>query len=138
MRHMPQSSPRGRAFSIGVIAALAGVLAPPAAAGSCPPESAIRDYVYAGGLCLGAETFGAEEAGASPLLIVVVHGDISDGGAATYHARFARTLARPGAVVVALWRPGYPDGRGRISQGRDYGREDNYTAANIAAVAAAT
>lgn len=119
---------------------LAGVLSAlmlDASFAPCPPGSAVADYVYGGGLCLAAETFGAESAGASPVLVVVVHGDISDGGAATYHARFARTLARPGVVVVALIRPGYTDAAGRVSQGNDYAREDNYTPENIAAVGGA-
>jgi dipeptidyl aminopeptidase/acylaminoacyl peptidase len=101
---------------------------------TCPPDSTIRDWVLGGGLCQAITTFGADTAGDKPLLIVVVHGDISDGGAATYHIDFARTLARPGAVVVALTRPGYTDDRGRTSEGHTYGRQDNYTADSIAAV----
>lgn len=108
-----------------------------AAKAECPPDSRITDWVFGGGLCLAATTFGAEAAGASPTLILMVHGDISDGGAATYHVAFAKTLARPGAVVVALTRPGYTDDRGRTSEGRTYGREDNYTRDNIAAVGGA-
>ena len=104
---------------------------------SCPPDSTIADRVFGGGVCLAAETFGAESAGAHPVLIVVVHGDISDGGAATYHAHFARTLARPGVVVVALIRPGYWDASGRKSEGDALGREDNYTAETIAAIGGA-
>lgn len=103
---------------------------------ACPPDSRIEDWVFGGGLCLAATTF-AEKPGAAPLLIVVVHGDISDGGAATYHVAFAKTLARPGAVVVALTRPGYTDDRGRTSQGHTYGRQDNYTRDTIAAVGGA-
>jgi pimeloyl-ACP methyl ester carboxylesterase len=117
------------------IAGLLAMLRPAAAA--CPPDSAIGDYVFGGGLCLAAATFGAASAGAEPILIVVVHGDISDGGAATYHAEFARTLARPGVVVVALIRPGYADAAGRTSEGTTLGRQDNYTAGNVAAVAGA-
>lgn len=120
-----------------ILAAIACFFAATAAFAACPPDSAIADYVYGGGLCLAAETFGAESAGASPILIVVLHGDISDGGAATYHARFARTLARPGVVVVALIRPGYWDAAGRTSQGNNYDRKDNYTAENIGAIGAA-
>jgi len=119
-----------------ILAALACAFTTTARA-SCPPESGIVDHVFGGGLCLVAETFGAEQAGAHPVLIVVVHGDISDGGAATYHARFARTLARPGVVAVALIRPGYWDATGRKSEGDTLGREDNYTAANIAAIGGA-
>ena len=98
-----------------------------AAHADCPPGSRITDWVFGGKLCQAATTFGAETAGASPVLIVVVHGDISDGGRATYHVAFAKTLARPGRVVVALTRPGYTDERGRTSEGNTYGRRDNYT-----------
>lgn len=112
------------------------LLARPAAA-DCPPQSTIADHVFGGGLCLVAATFGAQDAGSAPALVVVVHGDISDGGAATYHAAFAQTLARPGVVAVALIRPGYADGAGRVSEGATLGRQDNYTAANVAAIAGA-
>ena len=104
------------------------------AAADCPPQSTIRDHVFGGGLCLVAETFGAQDTGDAPALVVVVHGDISDGGAATYHAAFAKTLARPGVVAVALIRPGYADAAGRTSEGSTLGRQDNYTPANIAAI----
>jgi dipeptidyl aminopeptidase/acylaminoacyl peptidase len=107
------------------------------AAQACPPDARITDWVFGGGLCQAVTTLGAETAGPSPALIVVVHGDISDGRAATYHVALASTLARPGAVVVALTRPGYTDDRGRRSQGRSYGRQDNYTRDNIAAVGGA-
>ena len=123
-----------RAIAVGFIAA---TLSADAAAASCPPESVIRDYVFGGGLCLVASTFGADTAGDSPSLVVVVHGDISDGGAATYHTAFAKTLARPGVVAVALIRPGYADAAGRVSEGSTLGRQDNYTAANVAAIAGA-
>lgn len=108
-----------------------------AAWAACPPNAPIEQRVFGGGHCLVVETFGAASAGARPVLVVVVHGDISDGGAATYHAAFARTLARPGLVAVALTRPGYTDGQGRTSGGTTYDRRDNYTASNVAAVAGA-
>ncbi len=50
---------------------------------------------------------------------------------------FAKTLAGPGRVVVALTRPGYTDDRGRTSQGNTYRRRDNYTRDNIAGVGGA-
>ena len=121
-----------RGFSLFVL-----LLCCSAARADCPPNASIADWVFGGKLCQAAATFGAEAAGASPVLIVVVHGDISDGGAATYHAAFAKTLARPGRLVVALTRPGYTDDRGRVSEGHTYGRQDNYTRENIAAVGGA-
>jgi pimeloyl-ACP methyl ester carboxylesterase len=108
-----------------------------AAAAACPPRSTIAEYVFGGGLCMAATTFGTESPAAAPVLIVVVHGDISDGGAATYHVDFARALARPGVVAVALLRPGYAGGDGRRSQGSNYGRSDSYSAATIAAIGGA-
>jgi pimeloyl-ACP methyl ester carboxylesterase len=125
----------------GLMAALAAVLLasqmPRPAVADCPPGRTMATHVFGGGLCLAATTFGAEDAGAAPVLVVVVHGDISDGGAATYHVEFARTLARSGVVVVALYRPGYADAAGRMSEGSTLGRQDNYTAANVAAIAGA-
>ena len=119
------------------IGALAMLFTLRPAAASCPPESSIKDYVFGGGLCLVAATFGAETAGAMPTLVVVVHGDISNGGAATYHVEFAKALARQGVVAVALIRPGYADAAGRVSEGFTLGRQDNYTPANVAAIAGA-
>jgi predicted esterase len=120
--------------ALAIIAALGFALRAEAA---CPPDATIRDHVFGGGLCLVAETFGAEAAGEAPTLVVVVHGDISDGGAATYHAAFARGLPHPGVLAVALIRPGYADAAGRKSEGSTLDRQDNYTAGNIAAIAGA-
>jgi pimeloyl-ACP methyl ester carboxylesterase len=118
--------------------AISVALAPTAArSAACAPDSTIAERVLGGGLCLAAATYGAPRANEAPVLVVVVHGDISDGGRATYHAAFARTLARPGSIVVALIRPGYADADGRASDGATLGRSDNYTAANVAAVAGA-
>jgi pimeloyl-ACP methyl ester carboxylesterase len=121
-----------RGLLAGLLAFMCGI-----AHAACPPDSTIRDWVLGGLLCQAITTFGAETPGERPLLIVLVHGDISDGAAATYHIEFARTLARPGAVVVALTRPGYTDDRGRTSEGHTYGRQDNYTPDNIAALGGA-
>jgi pimeloyl-ACP methyl ester carboxylesterase len=119
-----------------VLAVLLALLSGPAHA-ACPPDSRIADWVLGAGRCLAAATFGAETAGAQPTLVVVVHGDISDGGLATYHVAFARALARPGVVAVALTRPGYASEPGRVSGGSTLGRQDNYTPGNVAAVGAA-
>jgi pimeloyl-ACP methyl ester carboxylesterase len=118
------------------LALLVALLSGPAHA-ACPPDSRIADWVLGAGRCLAAATFGADTAGAQPTLVVVVHGDISDGGLATYHVGFARALARPGVVAVALTRPGYASEPGRVSEGSTLGRQDNYTSGNVAAVGAA-
>lgn len=108
-----------------------------AAQARCPAEAAITDYVPGGGLCLAAATYGAESAGTAPTLVVSLHGDVSAGGPGDYLFSFARGLARPGVVSVALLRPGYGDSAGRRSDGSDNGRRDHYTSGNIAAVGAA-
>jgi len=68
-----------------------------------------------------------------------LHGDVSSGGPASYHFPFAQKLAEtPDAqdlVVVAMVRPGYPDGAGNTSTGDAFDRGDHYTPENIDAVA---
>ncbi len=115
----------------------AAILAPGLAFADCAPRSSIETHIFAGGGCLVVNTFGRDSAGLSPTLIVVVHGDISDAGRATYHAAFAEKIARPGVVAVALMRPGYSDALGRVSEGVTLGRQDNYTSAVVNAVGAA-
>ncbi|MGB0852182.1 MAG: hypothetical protein ACPGSI_02725 [Pikeienuella sp.] len=68
----------------------------------------------------------------SKALVVVLHGDVSRGGPANYHYKFAKEIAdnNPGVTAVALIRPGYEDGEGRSSPGSTGGRRDHYTAAN--------
>src|SRR5262245_45032916 len=101
------AQPRAGFRAATAVLAIAALLAlATRAEASCPPDATIRDHVFGGGLCLVASTFGADTAGEAPALVVVVHGDISDGGAATYHAAFARGLPRPGVLAVALIRPG--------------------------------
>jgi len=127
---------RIRLFSVTLaVAAVAGLMQPARAA--CPPHSTAETHVWGGGLCLAVNTFGAAEAGPAPTLVVVVHGDISDGGRATYHAAFARNVARPGVVAVALMRPGYADADGRLSDGHTLGRGDNYTPQVVTAIGSA-
>jgi dienelactone hydrolase len=122
-----------RAVALGVLLAMGAS----AAHADCPPRSTLATHVLGGGLCLVANTFGLAQAGSSPVLVVVVHGDISDGGRATYHAAFAQSIARPGVVAVALMRPGYTDADGRVSEGYTLGREDNYTAEAVTAIGGA-
>jgi pimeloyl-ACP methyl ester carboxylesterase len=83
--------------------------------------------------------FASPEAGPAPVLVAVIHGDIAGGGTADTHVAVAEELARRsrGALVGALLRPGYADGRGLASSGDALGRVDNYTAAAIDALAGA-
>lgn len=65
-------------------------------------------------------------------LVVVLHGDLSNGRDATYHRSFAEDIARRHGDVtaVALIRPGYSGGRGLQSAGSNNNRRDHYTRAN--------
>jgi predicted esterase len=87
------------------------------------------------GVCLIIKTFGRETAGATPTLVVMLHGDASGGGSADYHYPLVEGLVRPGVVGVAMIRPGYPDSSGAASQGETRGRNDHYTPENIDIVA---
>ena len=104
---------------------------------ACPAGSSIKDWVQGGQLCLAAATYGTDGAGTSPTLVVILHGDTSGGGPADYHFDFARTIARPGLIAVALLRPGYSDRAGRSSEGQDFGRRDHYTADYVSSAGAA-
>jgi len=70
-------------------------------------------------------------------LVVVLHGDVSKGGPATYHNDIAQKIARQnnGATVFALVRPGYAGSGGIKSPGSNNGRRDHYTKQNNALVA---
>ncbi len=88
--------------------------------------------------CLLMRRFGAVEPAA---MVVWLHGNITSGGPADGHFRLAEQVARgaaPDAVLaVALVRPGYPDGSGAFSSGRDRRRADNWQRADLQEVATA-
>jgi pimeloyl-ACP methyl ester carboxylesterase len=95
-----------------------------------------------GGACangLAYEAYGEAAAGASPVLAVFVHGDVSSGGPADYMYATARSFAagRKGVVAIALLRPGYYDRAGKQSGGSDNGRRDTFYASNNRMVAGA-
>jgi pimeloyl-ACP methyl ester carboxylesterase len=75
---------------------------------------------------------------ASPILVVVVHGD-SPFESPTYQYRFAKAaaVAIPDAVVAAVLRPGYDDGEERSDGMRGETTGDNYTPEVLDAVATA-
>ena len=94
--------------------------------------------VLGDGRCLVIKTFEPNAPAVHPVLYVVVHGDGSDFGPSVYHYKVAAALAGagpPGAVAVALIRPGYHDGAGHRSDGSNNGRRDSYTPQNIAIMA---
>ena len=73
-----------------------------------------------------------------PILVIVVHGDVSDGSPATYHYRFAQMAAAAisDTVVAAVLRPGYSDGEDRSDGMRGLTTGDNWTPEVVNAVAA--
>lgn len=87
--------------------------------------------------CLLMRRYGAIEKPAA--LVVWLHGNVSSGGPANSHFRVAeqaaRKLATQNVLVVALVRPGYPDGSGASSSGSDLGRRDNWQGDTIEEIA---
>ncbi len=90
--------------------------------------------------CLTVTSYGPRQA---QVLVVFVHGDLSDGGPADYMRPHAQNLAAAGLpdgrslATAVLVRPGYPDGQGNVSDGSTNDRRDHYTAEVADAVAAA-
>lgn len=76
---------------------------------------------------------------ASPILVLVVHGDSGAELHPTYQYRFAQEAAAtvPDSVVAAVLRPGYDDGESRSDGMRGSTTGDNYTPEVIDAVATA-
>ena len=71
------------------------------------------------------------------VLVVTLHGDLSDGSDASYHYDIARGIAGRNNNVLAMGilRPGYADGQGLRSRGSNNGRRDHYTRRNNQLVA---
>lgn len=92
--------------------------------------------VSGGGLCLAIETIGGNaDHGPRPTLVVMLHGDLSQGGSADYHIDRLRDLEqRKQFVPVAIIRPGYEDGKGHQSEGTNFDRKDSYTSVNITVI----
>ncbi len=84
--------------------------------------------------CLVIHTFGAESAGPSPTLVIVLHGDMSSGGPPKYHLDIAKALVSSGIVAVGFIRPGHADDHGRQSDG-EIVRSDRYSAENVDTIA---
>jgi pimeloyl-ACP methyl ester carboxylesterase len=103
---------------------------------ACPADADPAQWIEGGGTCLVVSVAGAKDAGSSSTLVVLVHGDGSDGGPTDYLYPFARSIAgiKPRVVAAALLRPGYSDKEGRTSQGSHHNRRDSYTAQNVTAV----
>ncbi len=71
------------------------------------------------------------------VLVVTLHGDLSDGSNATYHYDIAQQIAGRNRNVIAfgMLRPGYADGQGLQSPGSNNNRRDHYTRRNNQLVA---
>lgn len=96
-------------------------------------------WVQGGPYHLKASVFQSAEVSATPVLVVVLHGD-SPFGKPDYQDRFAAEAANSNTnvVAVALLRPGYTDPKGNSSEGeRGQTTGDNYNAKNTDAIAAA-
>jgi pimeloyl-ACP methyl ester carboxylesterase len=107
------------------------------AAAACPPNADATRWIDAGDTCLAISVAGGATAGAPSTLVLLIHGDVADGGPADYLYPFARAVAKPGVVAVALLRPGYFDASGRTSEGSNDNRRDNYTVRTVTIVGAA-
>lgn len=85
-----------------------------------------KEWIGSAGQRTKAEIFRSADAGAHPVLVVVLHGDLD----ASYHYVIAANAAKQirGVVAAALVRPGYTDNAGDTSDGRKgYTTGDNYT-----------
>jgi predicted esterase len=87
------------------------------------------EWLGASGQHVKAELFASADAGKSPVLVVVLHGD-APAAKPTYQYDFAAKAAAQlhGVTLAALLRPGYTDGDGDTSDGkRGDATGDNYT-----------
>ncbi|MEP6730506.1 MAG: alpha/beta fold hydrolase [bacterium] len=103
------------------------------------PAPALGDQssVVGGGLRMVTSTSKTAALSASPVLLVVLHGD-SPFGNPDYQNRFAAraAAANTDVVAVALLRPGYTDPQSHTSDGvRGITNGDNYNAVNTDAIA---
>jgi pimeloyl-ACP methyl ester carboxylesterase len=96
-------------------------------------------WIQSGPYRLKTSIFHSTVVSASPILVVVLHGD-APFNKPGYQDRFgARVVAAyPDVVVAAILRPGYTDPEGNTSEGqRGQTTGDNYNARNTDAIAAA-
>jgi predicted esterase len=126
------------AFSAALMAIVPYGLAQPAPASGAGPANAGATMWVTTKQRLKVKVYESSNLGASPALVVVVHGDAPD-RPPTYQYRFAEAAAAaiPDAVVAAILRPGYDDGVDRSDGLRGETTGDNYTPEVINAVATA-
>lgn len=85
--------------------------------------------VSGGDECLIVKTYRGAPAGDAGTLFVLLHGNHTSGSPAVSQYPVAEEIAAkaaPGAVAVALLRPGYNDDQGNYSSGWDGRRADNF------------
>jgi pimeloyl-ACP methyl ester carboxylesterase len=103
------------------------------------PDADAQSWVQGGPFRLRTRPFVSEETSASPILVVVIHGD-APFNEPEYQDVFAAKVAAThrDVVAVGLLRPGYADGRGNRSDG-ERGRSvgGNWSVTNTEAVAQA-
>ena len=96
-----------------------------------------QSWVQGGPYRLRTDTFVSEEKSASPILVVVVHGD-APFNEPEYQYAFAGKVATThrDVIAVGLLRPGYTDPQGNRSDGeRGEAAGDNWNARNTEAIA---
>jgi pimeloyl-ACP methyl ester carboxylesterase len=107
------------------------------AASPCEAEDFLTE-VSGGSECLLMRRYGSV---VPSVLVVWLHGNVSTGGPANSHFKFAEatatTFESEQILAVALVRPGYPDGTGKYSSGSDNGRADNWRRQTIADIGTA-
>lgn len=87
------------------------------------------EWLGAPGQHVKAELFASTDAGATPILVIVLHGD-APAAKTTYQYDFAAKAAAQlhKVIFAALLRPGYTDGDGETSDGKHGDATgDNYT-----------
>jgi pimeloyl-ACP methyl ester carboxylesterase len=133
-------SNRGMSMAIGLLRGMASFVLVLIWIGAASANASCDDNglsaVSGGGLCLAIVTIGGNaDHGSRPTLVVMLHGDVSQGGPADYHIGRLRDLEqRKEFVPVAVIRPGYEDGKGHRSEGTNFDRKDSYTRGNITAI----
>ena len=93
---------------------------------SAQAQKAEKEWLGAAGQRTRAAVFRSADAGDSPMLVVVLHGDLDTGGASPLANKAASQIH--GVIAAALVRPGYTDENGDTSDGvMGKTSGDNYT-----------
>ena len=93
---------------------------------SAQAQKAEKEWLGPAGERTRASLFRSADAGQSPILIVVLHGDLDTGGASPLASKAASQIH--GVIAAALVRPGYTDDEGDTSDGiMGKTNGDNYT-----------